>query len=383
MNEQTYDLVRIKQTTSLLALIEKDTPLKVKSHGPYGIEYAGPCPICHGAKRDGFIVQPEHKPYPVWFCRKHTGPAALSVLDYVAQREGLNINNREGLDRIVNILTGGNPPTMSARPAAPARQEPPAKQPPAQAWQTAAQVYIPYTERQLWSPAGKKALEYLRKERGLCDETIKRFRLGYNPIRLYRPAEKWGTPNGNDKDLTLWAGIVIPWIIGGEVWAINTRQMGSVAPKDRYKKVRGSRGAVFNADRLETASVALYVEGELDVMLAQQEAGGRLAVLSLGSGSGTPDEAVWAYHFYKPNLTMFLPDNDAAGWETFGKFAAKQLARYLVAVGLPDNSKDLGDYYRAGGNVQAWINDTLQAHDPVYSEISALAAELGATVREI
>jgi len=380
----SFHLERIKAEADLVAIIGKDTgvPLKRKGNGPRGVEYSGPCPLCGQAHSDGLVVQPENKPFPTWFCRKCTGPAALTAIDYIARREKFDPHKREDLDRIVYLLGGDAAPTHTGEIVPREKVFQPAKVAPAQAWQTAALAYIEYAERQLWLPKGEQALFYLHS-RGLRDETIKRYRLGFNPKGMYRPAAKWGTPNDNPKDLYLRPGIVIPWIAQGDVWAINTRNMGAVDPQDRYRKVRGSRGAIYNADLIERASVVLYVEGELDCILAQQEAGGRLAVVSLGSGSGIPDRAAWGYHFLKPNLTLYLPDNDDAGWEAAERFAQADLARSLVWVGLPDNSKDLGDFYRAGGNVLAWIQDHLQAHDPVYAYVSTLAGALGATVSEI
>jgi hypothetical protein len=384
MTEQRYHLARINAEADLVALIGKDTPLRRKGNGPYGVEYSGPCPICHQADHDGLVVQPENKPRPTWFCRRHTGPAARSAFDYLAERRGYDLEHLTGeqVSEIARALAGDTAPTITGHVLPGEREAQPARLPPAQVWQTTAAAYIQFTERNLWGEAGAQALEYLRKERGLQDGTIKAARLGYNPTGLHRPAEKWGNPNGSAEPVYLWPGITIPWIVGGEIWAINTRRPDA-KPEDRYRKVKGSRAAIYNADRLSTTSVALYVEGELDAILAQQEAGNRLAVVSLGSGSGLPDEAVWAYHFYKPNLTLFLPDNDEAGWATAEKFARANLARFLALVGLPTNHKDLGDFYRAGGNVGEWITDILQAHDPLYADISALAVELGATVTEL
>ncbi len=161
------DLESVKAKADLLALAEADTTLKRKG----AKEYCGPCPICGGAKTDGFVVQPEAGR---WLCRKCTAGKWRTVIDYVALRDNLDPHDHEQLTEICRRALGGEPPTTGAQPAArPARYIKPAAVPPDEQWQRAALALIDACELALWAPEGARGLAYLNPTGGEADNPPK------------------------------------------------------------------------------------------------------------------------------------------------------------------------------------------------------------------
>ena len=167
----SIDLDRVKRDADLLAIIGHDTQL-THAASTNGGEWKGPCPFCGGDDR--FTVQPYAKPYPLWWCRQ-CSRAWDTVIGYIAKRDNLDPSKHDDLVEISRRAVGDVPTTTSPRPAPPPK---PAYQPPAVDWQAAANQVITECESSLWQPKYIKVLDYLRG-RGLQDNTIKCFRLGY------------------------------------------------------------------------------------------------------------------------------------------------------------------------------------------------------------
>ena len=68
---------------------------------------------------------------------------------------------------------------------------PPAPGPPGYVWQERARLYIDHWEKMLWSSRGRDIRWYLNS-RGLSDDTLHRYRIGYNPSELFESMEAWG-----------------------------------------------------------------------------------------------------------------------------------------------------------------------------------------------
>src|SRR4030042_351922 len=80
------------------------------------------------------------------------------------------------------------------------------------AWQKRAAEFAAYAERELWK--NERALFYLHAERGLTDDTLRAFHIGYNPRDLHDEPGRWGL---SGKDVWLANGIVIPHYSSGSV----------------------------------------------------------------------------------------------------------------------------------------------------------------------
>lgn len=199
---------------------------------------------------------------------------------------------------------------------------------------------------------GSRALVYLRG-RGLQDETIKRFHLGFNL-------------QGRKIDGKFWLdhGITIPGLIHGELWYLKVRRPQG---DPKYRCMTGSSpAAIYNADALAGASMALFCEGEFDCMIASQEFGDILPAVTLGSSDNMPDLATWGPYLLPLRLLMTTYDSDEAGEKGAAALHALVGERSRPAP-LPEGAKDINDYYLAGGDLLAWLVDWQHWYsDPIF-----------------
>ena len=238
-------------------------------------------------------------------------------------------------------ITGGQLPTTSQPRQKPQPQ--PAYSSPADTWQAAANQVIDVCATLLWQPGGKAALDYLRA-RGLRDETIKYFRLGYCPTKT------------EIAGLTVFQGITIPGIIAGNVWYIKIRISQALVNKgwEKYLCISGSKpAAIYNADNLTGSDIALFCEGEFDCMIAHQELNQYLPAATLGSATNTPDTATWGRYLLPLQVILSCYDNDQAGSKGAARLA--ELAGEKVKLTPIPDQKDLNDYYKTGADLFEWL----------------------------
>ena len=128
-----------------------------------GREYTGLCPF-HNEKTPSFTVNNEKSFFHCFGCGSHG-----DVITYIMQTEGLSF-----LEAVEKLAGEAGLEVPVATPEDRAREARRAGL--LDVMEAACQHY----ERALRSPAGRAGLEYL-KRRGLSEETIARFRLGYAP----------------------------------------------------------------------------------------------------------------------------------------------------------------------------------------------------------
>jgi hypothetical protein len=253
-------------------------------------------------------------------------------------------------------------------------------------WQEQGNALIHAAQRYLWSSVGSVTLEYLRK-RGLTDETIKRFRLGYWPKWTEYTLSSWGLTNdtgvGGEEPPTLWIrpGILIPWYEGNDLWKINQRVTEYSAKErelvaqgkrlPRYKQIRGSGNGLFNVDAVLPGFPVVMTEGEFCAMTLAQETdcaavatgstkGARVsrwvAALSLAShlfvafdndqGKGEGAATYWL-DVFEDKASLWLPwakdindmlqeSMDIAAWAALGR----QIASNAPGVPIEENRRD-------------------------------------------
>lgn len=315
------------QTPSLSALIEADG---VTLRGPQAGERYGPCPRCGG--RDRFHVR-HYNGREWWFCRQ-CHPKRGDAVDYLRWAHGMTYG--EALRAL-----GAEPPARqpARRPATTPRgivipdhldEAPPTE------WQAAMSALVERCAGDIPGPV----LRYLRDERGLSDDTIRRYRIGYNP-RGQRVAGQWWIERG----------ITIPTAYAGHLWRVNVRRraddMGD--GRGKYIAAMGSRAQLFGGDALADPDVRTVIvcAGEFDAMLAQQHAPAGVACVTYGSEAKRPG---WEFDYLTRDRRVIVAfDNDRAGdqyrqaWLSLGEQAR-------VPTG-----KDITDFWRAGGNLGAWL----------------------------
>jgi DNA primase len=313
---------------------------KVASTG--GGEYAGPCPFCGG--NDRFRVQPSQN---IWLCRKCTNGVWRDVIDFIARRDNVS------LAEAARIIAGGSLPTVSQDGQEAGKLEGykggyHAYTPPDGDWEAQAMEAIAICEGNLYSDQGKRALAYLHK-RGLTDQTIKAFRLGYSP---------------GEEITGLWVthGITIPAIINNKVWYIKIR----TNKKDpKYTLVKGSRpAALYNGDNLINKPYALIVEGEFNAMIAWQQTqdiNDICGIGSMGAAGNRPDLVSWGPFFIGRDLILALYDDDQAG-ESGAVALFETLGNRVKFTALPQGVGDLNDWHLAGGDVRHWLASEINFH---------------------
>ena len=183
----------------------------------------------------------------------------------------------------------------------------PTHNPPSVAWQGSARAFTQYCEGVLWGELGQAALAYLRG-RGLKDETIKTARLGYNPVEMRQTDTKWR----REKHGRLWQGIVIPWLIGEDLWRITIRDEKAVKPDPRYKQVAGGSNGLYLADSLTYHRPVILVEGEFSALSVAQECGQYVAVCATGSTGGAHSDR-WLIRLAAQGLVLVAFDAEESG----------------------------------------------------------------------
>jgi DNA primase len=213
-------------------------------------------------------------------------------------------------------------------------------EPPNDKWQTSARKVIELAENILWSSEGERALTYLLG-RGLTTSTIQQARLGYIP----RDYWDWREIEG----LKVPCGITIPWFAHDALWAVKVRR---ASREQRYLQIAGgSSHGLYNADSLVGKSSVVFCEGEFDTLILQQEAGGIVSPVTLGSATNRLSVR-WLSELVSHQHIFIAYDSDTAGKRGTERLLKTSLR--FQQLSLPDG-KDINDFYLQGGDVYGWI----------------------------
>jgi len=324
-------LDELRARVGLVSVIGKRVALKRA-----GREHSGLCPF-HNEKTPSFTVNEEKGFYHCFGCGAHG-----SVFDFVMETE--NLSFPEAVERLA-AEAGMEVPQDS--PEERARSER------AKGLYGVLEAASLYFEKQLRMPEGKRALQYLL-ERGLTEETIKTYRLGFAPDgrgALKAALTKDGTPD----EKLLEAGLVVqpddegrapprapydrfrgrvmfPILDGrGRVVAFGGRILDADPGSNAPKYLNSPETPVFQKGRLlyglyqarEHARdyPMVIVEGYTDV-LALQQAGFRTAVAPLGTAL-TEDQIRLVWRFSREPILCF--DGDNAGERAASRAAERAL----------------------------------------------------------
>ncbi|MBT6095088.1 MAG: DNA primase, partial [Rhodospirillaceae bacterium] len=180
-----------------------------------GREHQGLCPF-HKEKTPSFTVNEEKGFYHCFGCQSHG-----SVFDFVMETEGLNFP--EAVEKLAGEAG------MDVPRDTPEERE---RQKERKTLFDVVELAADEFERTLRMPEGRPGLEYLQR-RGLSDETIKRFRLGYAPEGRHRMKTALAR-EGVDENLMAAAGMIIrPDDYGGG--GQGDRGGGARDPYDRFR----------------------------------------------------------------------------------------------------------------------------------------------------
>ncbi len=332
-----------------------------------GINYKARCPF-HNEKSASFFVSPERQ---IWHCFGCS--AGGDVFGFVKQIEGIEFADA------LRIL------------AARAGIELHRQSPEYQQYQTArtklyeiCDLATRFFEKQLReSDAGKKALAYLR-DRGLAEESIRNFRLGYAPdswnalgdflernyeskdifdagLAVKKDSPRSGGAGGGGHYDRFRSRIMFPiFDLNGQVVGFAGRVFGDLAKDtEAAKYVNTPQTAIYDKSRIlygldkakldiKRKNKCLVVEGNMDVIMSHQ-AGATNVVAS--SGTALTDGHLKIIKRYTDNLDLCF-DADNAGTLATDRGVDLALARGfnvgIVAIGEPE-LKDPADYVKKYG----------------------------------
>lgn len=342
------DIGNIKTHIDIVAIVSEYVTLKRK-----GKSYWGLCPF-HEEKTPSFQVDPARQMYKCFGCG-----AGGDVMNFIMEIKGLSFYDA------LKELAGraGIPLHQDNRDRNRSSQK--------KAYYEVNRFATKFYSKVLFSDEGKSALKYL-KGRGIAEDTIKEFSLGYAPdswdslVNLLKKkggqmaiAAKSGLIAEN-KSGTYYDRfrnrIIFPIIdLGGEVIGLGGRIMGSGEPKylnTPETLVFEKRKVLYNLDRAKNhirVDGVTIVEGYMDV-ISLYNAGFKTAVATLGT-SLTEDHIRLLKRFTDKTRLVF--DGDKAGKAAMTRAIEPFLKTDIIPeiVVLPEG-KDPDDI--ASVNIDPW-----------------------------
>lgn len=345
------------------------TPRKVTS-----TEWASKCPGCGGEDRPGdpsdrFRTWPEDRPGGVSWCRgcEWQGDNIQFCRDF------LGLDFKDACDHVGRAAdkTASTPRQVRA-PSGPKVYEPVRPGLPSALWQQRAADLVAWAHKHLL--ANTEQLAYLAA-RGINLDSVRRFRLGWNPGEkdqdIYRPRETWGLPEelnekGAPKKLWIPRGLVIP--VYAPVETSNPVRIRVRRPKEhlregdsKYIVLPGSTRHTLVTD--PGARAFVIVEAELDAMLVSEKIGHKASGVALGSLAHKPDAATDELLSQALAVLVALDFEPPADADADPKKAEKLrrvygwwTERYPRAERWPvPQGKDPGDAYMGGCDIGAWV----------------------------
>lgn len=340
--------------TTILDLIQQESGVTLRKKTAK--EQTGACPFCR-AGNDRFQVWTGENRYWCRVCDRR-GDDIQFVRDYkqIGYAEAKNyLRDRYQMNDTVDIRdTYHTVDTLDTIRSLTKRNN--AKTEPCQAptglWSDKAWEFVFDCQAHLMERGtNPKALDWLHGRR-LTDKTLWAVGIGYNPADQYIDREAWGlspetNDKGNAKRLWLPRGIVIPWVIGGDLWGVRIRRP---VGEPKYYWIPGGCPGLYNADTLTGALPAVLVEGEIDALTINQEAGDLAVAVATGSTYGAR-HVRWLARLALPPAVLVAYDADEAGEKAAGYWldAVKNAKRWRPYWG------DANGLAQEGVSVRNWI----------------------------
>lgn len=282
-----------------------------------GQNYTGLCPF-HQEKTPSFVVSPIKQIYHCFGCGK-----GGNVFTFLIEHDGISF--QEAAEKLA-VRYGIALPEEERSPAQKRREAETKRLRQINQW--AMEIY----QAALTGAAGKAGLDYL-KNRGLTDETIQRFCLGYAPDQWDFLTKRLLDKNVEEKELLLlglsaksgrgtltdkFRGRVIFPILNEreQVTGFGGRIIGEGQPKylnsqetPLFFKGKGLFGLHAAKNAIRQADQAIIMEGYMDVLAAHQH-GVANAVASLGTSLTAEQAKLLTAYTYR---TLICYDGDAAG----------------------------------------------------------------------
>jgi len=356
MNDQVAE---VKSKTDIVSIIGERIELKKA-----GRNYKATCPF-HGEKTPSFMVSPELQIFKCFGCgeagdvysflEKFEGMEFPEALKYLAERAGVkliqgNFGQASEKEQLIEINT---------------------------------QALKFYNYMLVTHPLGKRALEYLQKDRGLRMDSIKEFQLGYSPESSYSLSSFLiGKKKFKSQDIER-AGIGIPQGVniydrfsGRVIFPLFDHRgnsigfAGRILPWDKrdtgkyinspetslYHKSNVLFGLNITRPLIKKKKVAIVVEGELDLISSYQAGIKNIVAIK---GSALTEEQVRLLSRFAPKFILAL-DSDIAGDAAARRgLTVAENSGVEVKVAKITGYKDPDEAAR--GNIDSYKNDLIHA----------------------
>lgn len=342
-----YDIDTLKAEIDCRTFAGQFTQLEEKNDR----ESAGPCPICGGTDR--FNAQKQR-----WLCRHCTTGQWRDVVHLAALI--WQLDTKADFKTICERLGAGQLVSSQLSSRQLDNWKPTDDSPPPAEWQSQVMGIVTHCHELLFSPVGEKARQWLNA-RGLNDDTLRHFQVGYNPV-----------PKAWIDGRCIYGGIVIPHLqrSAGVLWGVKIRLSQQAKPiwladhpkwkkaAPKYTGVTGSKQNLFNCDILAGQQYAFVTEGEFDAMLLTQEMGDLAAVITLGGYSGKLGDR-WLPTLLPIKRFFLSLDSDASG--QLGLSYWQELTGKRGHVASVPSGKDITEFWQSGGDLKAWSTEFLPA----------------------
>lgn len=189
------------------------------------------------------------------------------------------------------------------------------------------------------------------EDRGLPKEAVDAYRIGYNPSYQRHATKILGT----DRDVHMPKGIVLPYMVDGQIRRVKIRR-DSYRHDDKFSKYVGVIGSQKSMSYYPgTTNRMIVVESELDAMAIDYISKGRLHVVATGSNTRRPDR-ITHEAARDCSLIAIAYDNDPEG----RKMLARWQEFYHTCIKYPvQEGKDVGEAFERGWDVKEWIEKLL------------------------
>lgn len=406
-------------------------PLLIKGVSRHTIssnKFTSACPVCGG--KDRLLIRPDHT-YP---CQCQQCDYWGDLIDLCMRVEGRSF--RQAL-RYLGLegqsWSGSAQPARSSSRSSPSqRSERQPVEPPSEEYQDGlfsqtTGTRLPEQEQHLARfPDGPHCplLTWLF-ESGYTIATIRAAKLAVNPDPLYPERITCGLEPATRKDgrmsSKLWVptGIIIPWIIDGELWKMQIRrdvtkddwekvyqlpeELPSLSPEAatifsfvkvwngvfsaatlasrvgmtehavwdafaelrdkelihqpaRYIEVTGGSDGLYNAHAIQSGKPVVMVESVLDALAIQQEAGDLVAPIA--SGASGARHRRWIERIRQANAPVLLAFDNDDGGRAPRDYWHGALEGAQVELLIP-RQKDIRDMLKAGHDIRKWIERRL------------------------
>ena len=367
---------QVKQKADIVDVISDRVVLRKR-----GKDYVGLCPF-HAEKSGSFTVSPQKQMYYCFGCQ-----AGGNAINFLMELEKLSFQ-----DVVLELARRYSIPVQTLEPAQ--RQELQRQITLREQLFEILAVTSAFYQYALHQPEGKQALEYLRSQRQLSEETIQKFQLGYAPAGWETLHRYLVEQKGFSVQLVAQAGLIksrqegggyydvfrdrliIPiQDIQGKVIAFGGRTLGNDQPKylnSPETQLFNKGKTLFALDKAKDAigkqDQAIVVEGYFDA-IALHAAGITNAVASLGTALSI-DQVRQLLRYTDSKQLVLNFDADKAGTiaaeRAIGEIAdlAYRGEVQLRILNIPDG-KDADEFLKANSpaayhqlltNAQLWLD---------------------------